>query len=100
MASGAVPVTLIVLILPVPLTASTFTIASLAGLAPPMLLPNIFNLSPAAYPDVASAAVPDELNDVIAPVPAFIPVTVIVKSFAGDVPPKLLPAIIMVFPFA
>ena len=65
MASGAVPVTLIVLILPVPLTASTFTIASLAGLAPPMLLPNIFNLSPAAYPDVASAAVPDELNDAV-----------------------------------
>ena len=53
---------------------SNVTIASLEALSPPMLLPNIFNLSPAAYPDVASAAVPDELNDVIAPVPAFIPV--------------------------
>ena len=48
MASGAVPVTLIVLILPVPLTASIFTIASLTGLPPPMFVPSIFNLSPTA----------------------------------------------------
>lgn len=48
MASGAVPVILIVLILPVPLTASIFTIASLVGLVPPMFDPSIFNLSPTA----------------------------------------------------
>ena len=48
MASGAVPVILIVLILPVPFTASTLIIASLVGLAPPKLVPKTFNLSPAA----------------------------------------------------
>ena len=48
MAAGAVPVTLIVLILPVPFTASIFTIASLVGLAPPMFDPSILNLSPTA----------------------------------------------------
>ena len=80
MASGAVPVTLIVLILPVPLTASIFTIASLTGLEPPMFVPSILNLSPAAYPDVASGAVPELLNPVIPPAP-LTPVIVTNKSF-------------------
>ena len=48
MASGAVPVILIVFILPVPFTVSTLTIASCVGLLPPKLVPSIFNLSPTA----------------------------------------------------
>ena len=97
MASGAVPVTLIVLILPVPFTASTFTIASCVGLFPPKFVPNICNLSPAAYPEVASAAVPELLNPVIPPEP-FTPVTVIVKSFVGLCPPNVVPLNIIVLP--
>ena len=80
-----------------PLTAAIFTIASLAGLVPPKFVPSIFNLSPAAYPDVASGAVPAEVNDVIAPA-ALTPVTVTVKSLVLVTPPNVVPSNTIVLP--
>ena len=63
---------------------------------PPTSPPPTKNRSPTLYPFVpSSAAVPDVVTVLIGPAPVdpVIDATVIVKSFAGVVPPKEVPNI-------